>query len=92
MAAHATPLHHPDIPSRIIHQYIRDAPTLAKLRATCTALSRTVRDTGPGQACELIRARGWRYPQDVCREAASGGHLEVLQWARQNGCPWDWET
>ena len=21
--------------------------------------------------------------------AAKGGHLEVLQWARQNGCPWD---
>ena len=21
-----------------------------------------------------------------------GGHLEVLQWARQNGCPWDEET
>ena len=21
--------------------------------------------------------------------AARGGHLEVLQWARQNGCPWD---
>jgi hypothetical protein len=21
--------------------------------------------------------------------AASGGHLEVLKWARENGCPWD---
>ena len=21
--------------------------------------------------------------------AAEGGHLEVLQWARANGCPWD---
>ena len=21
--------------------------------------------------------------------AAEGGHLEVLQWAHQNGCPWD---
>ena len=25
--------------------------------------------------------------------AAEGGHLEVLQWARANGCPWDeWTT
>ena len=24
--------------------------------------------------------------------AAGGGHLEVLQWARQNGCPWDEQT
>ena len=21
--------------------------------------------------------------------AAHGGHLEVLKWARENGCPWD---
>jgi len=21
--------------------------------------------------------------------AAGGGHLEILQWARTNGCPWD---
>jgi hypothetical protein len=21
--------------------------------------------------------------------AAQGGHLEVLQWSRANGCPWD---
>ena len=24
--------------------------------------------------------------------AAKDGHLEVLQWARENGCPWDWKT
>jgi hypothetical protein len=24
--------------------------------------------------------------------AASGGHLDVLQWARANGCPWSKET
>ena len=24
--------------------------------------------------------------------AAKGGHLEVLQWARANGCPWDRTT
>ena len=23
------------------------------------------------------------------RGAAKGGHLEVLKWARANGCPWD---
>ena len=25
----------------------------------------------------------------TCSSAAKGGHLEVLQWARANGCPWD---
>ena len=23
---------------------------------------------------------------------AEGGHLEVLQWARGEGCDWDWRT
>jgi hypothetical protein len=26
------------------------------------------------------------------RTAAKSGHLEVLQWARQHGCPWDSRT
>ena len=25
----------------------------------------------------------------TCAEAARGGHLEVLQWVRAQGCPWD---
>ena len=28
----------------------------------------------------------------TCAYAAEGGHLEVLQWARENDCPWDEET
>ena len=27
-----------------------------------------------------------KYP---CEDAAEGGHLETLKWARANGCPWD---
>lgn len=27
--------------------------------------------------------------ENACRLAARGGHLCVLQWLRQNGCPWD---
>jgi len=28
----------------------------------------------------------------ACAQAADGGHMEVLQWARANGCPWDGRT
>jgi uncharacterized protein YabN with tetrapyrrole methylase and pyrophosphatase domain len=28
----------------------------------------------------------------TCYFAAKGGHLEVLQWAHENGCPWDKDT
>ena len=24
----------------------------------------------------------------MCESAALGGHLDVLKWARENGCPW----
>ena len=27
--------------------------------------------------------------RETCAVAAEGGHLEVLQWARANGAPWD---
>jgi hypothetical protein len=26
---------------------------------------------------------------DICWSAAQGGHLDVIQWARENDCPWD---
>ena len=28
----------------------------------------------------------------VCWAAAKGGHLEMLQWAQANGCPWSADT
>ena len=28
------------------------------------------------------------WDEKTCADAAEGGHLEVLQWARANGCPW----
>jgi len=28
----------------------------------------------------------------ICPSSAEGGHLEVLQWARAQGCPWDERT
>jgi hypothetical protein len=27
--------------------------------------------------------------EEFCKEVASLGHLEVLKWARENGCEWD---
>ena len=29
------------------------------------------------------------WDEGTCADAAGGGHLEVLQWARANGAPWD---
>ena len=28
----------------------------------------------------------------VMREAARSGNLELVQWLRGEGCPWDWKT
>jgi hypothetical protein len=29
---------------------------------------------------------------ETCRAAASGGHLQLLQWLHGKGCPWDYRT
>jgi hypothetical protein len=41
---------------------------------------------------EWVRLASLPVPEDTCSYAAHGGHLEVLQWARANGCPWNRET
>jgi hypothetical protein len=33
--------------------------------------------------------KGWVEPRDLCSWSAGNGHMEVLQWARANGSPWD---
>ena len=37
-------------------------------------------------------AEGGLWDSRICFYAAEGGHLEVLKWARANGCDWDWRT
>ena len=45
-----------------------------------------------------LRARHWKqsrkpwYTRKVCSEAANGGHLKVLKFARAHGCDWDEEV
>jgi hypothetical protein len=38
--------------------------------------------------CEIGLSRGDPKGQ-ICRIAALNGHLEILRWARSQGCPWD---
>jgi hypothetical protein len=39
-----------------------------------------------------LQARGSLRDESTCRDAAAGGHLEVLQLAHAIGCPWDKRT
>jgi len=32
---------------------------------------------------------GCNWNELTCRAAAEGGHLVILQWAREKGCDWD---
>ncbi len=45
--------------------------------------SDTSTDTGVTSAGGLLSL-----PRDLIGQA-EGGHLGVLKWARENGCPWD---
>jgi hypothetical protein len=35
---------------------------------------------------QWLRANGCDWNTETCSAAAGGGHLEVLEWARENGC------
>ena len=43
---------------------------------------------------DVIKMIDWTFvPKDnFCADAAAEGHLNVLRWARENGCPWDERT
>merc|ERR1719313_1168234 len=54
-------------------------------RGHLEAIKEMRRSKEPGTD-ESARAR---WSEDAVEKAAKGGHLEVVQWLRQNGCPWD---
>ena len=29
---------------------------------------------------------------EICEGAAQGNHFAMLQWLRENKCPWEWRT
>jgi hypothetical protein len=41
---------------------------------------------------QMTRDSGRHLAAATCAYAALGGHLDVLQWARQQECPWDSNT
>jgi hypothetical protein len=53
----------------------------------------TAKSVDSVERLEMARLlKGWVEPEDLCSWSAYNGHLEVLQWARANGSPWDWRT
>jgi hypothetical protein len=63
--------------------------TLRVMNELATAHKR-VGDFPRATRLDLERRRlGKAVDELTCTDAAQGGHLEVLQWARANGCPWD---
>ena len=86
-------------------EHFDDPADLARLPAVSRAMRDAVAATGlrfeelgEKKAAELgcLSAvqrlqRGGRLSREeyLCQAAARSGHLEVLQWLRTNGCPWD---
>ena len=89
-------------------EHFDDPADLARLPAVSRAMRGTVAETGlrfeeleEYDAAELgclsvlkRMQRGGRLSREelLCVAAARRGHLEVLQWARANGCPCDIRT
>jgi hypothetical protein len=62
---------------------------LSDERLLCAAAARI----GDLEALKALRrAENFPWNEWTCARAALGGHLEVLQWARENGCPWGSKT
>ena len=36
----------------------------------------------------MITGRGCPWSKHTCKHAIKQGHVEVLRWARENGCEW----
>merc|ERR1719420_1560972 len=63
---------------------------------------KVTRTRGPDAAAGVARAEmvlgglegpaRERFKSDLGEYSAQGGHLEVLQWARAQGCPWNART
>ena len=63
---------------------------------------KATRTHGPDAAASVARAEmalgalegpaRERFKSRLCAYCAKGGHLEVLKWARANGCPWNEAT
>ena len=68
------------------------------MRDAVNATMEDLRDAGLAAKLGCLTAlrnllqRGHLDRRFVCKNAAQGGHLEVLRWARANGCPWDEAT
>ncbi|QDZ24142.1 hypothetical protein HOP50_12g66800 [Chloropicon primus] len=41
---------------------------------------------------KLSKRNGIFFNEWTCANAAQGGHIEILQWLRSEGCPWDEQT
>ena len=92
-----------DIENQILGR--ADVQDLARLRAVSHSMRDAVdatledrRDTalaaklGCLTALKNLLQRGHLDRGFVCTCAAEGGHLKVLRWAREKGCPWDEST
>jgi hypothetical protein len=68
------------------------------IKLACYSLDFLINKPDSGDACLYsslsrflfgIKTEIVRVYRNTCEEAASGGHLEVLKYAHENGCPWN---
>lgn len=52
---------------------------------TCALLAKL----GAIDALKFLQKKNFSWDHRTCSFAASGGHLQLLQWARTKGCPWN---
>lgn len=43
----------------------------------------------PGGGIYTLSSGLCPWTEETCSQAVQGGHVEILQWAREHGCKWD---
>ena len=96
-----------DVVVKHILRCVTDPIVLARLKAVSRAMRDAVEKTGTivwettteaaaeERSLDTLKQKLEKdrlSKSSVCQLAAKGGHLDVLQWVRLNGCPWDAET
>jgi len=54
-----------------------------------TSICTSAAQTGRLKMLQFLRADGWPWDNETTRVAAMNGHLDVLQWCIQQGCPFE---
>ena len=79
-------------PGKIMCSYIAYSGNLPMMKWARSDKLPRKDDAAEEQSMKQIRLTPFPWSKTACRHAASFGHLKLLKWLHEQGCPWDFRT